>query len=105
MTQERSGVALRGFASMDASKQREIARKRGANVPHEKRSFAQDRALAAETRKAVPVHHEHEQVIARAVPAPLRRAEDAVDLVLGPPNLDLAELASGKTLMGNLTKG
>lgn len=55
--------------------------------------------------EAVPVHHEHEQVIARAVPAPLRRAEDAVDLVLGPPNLDLAELASGKTLMGNLTKG
>ena len=53
----------------------------------------------------MPVHHEHEQVIARAVPAPLRRAEDAVDLVLGPPNLDLAELASGKTLMGNLTKG
>jgi len=39
------------------------------------------------------------------VPAPLRRAEDAVDLVLGAPNLDLAELASGKTLMGNLTKG
>src|SRR5215831_10987217 len=40
--------ALRGFASMDEEKQREIARKGGANVPHEKRSFAQDRALAAE---------------------------------------------------------
>jgi hypothetical protein len=39
------------------------------------------------------------------VPAPLRRAEDAVDLVVGAPNLDLAEPASGKTLMGNLTKG
>ena len=41
--------ALRGFASMDEEKQREIARKGGANVPHEKRSFAQDRALAAES--------------------------------------------------------
>jgi general stress protein YciG len=48
MTQERSGVALRGFASMDVNKQREIARKGGANVPQEKRSFAQDRALAAD---------------------------------------------------------
>src|SRR5437773_9497391 len=46
MTQERSGI--RGFASMDVDKQREIARKGGANVPHEKRSFAQDRALAAD---------------------------------------------------------
>ena len=44
----------------------------------------------------MPVHHEHQQVIARAVPAPLRLAEDAVDLVLGPPNLDLAELDQGK---------
>ena len=40
--------ALRGFASMEQDKQREIARKGGANVPHEKRSFAQDRTLAAE---------------------------------------------------------
>ena len=40
--------ALRGFASMEQGKQREIARKGGANVPHEKRSFAQDRTLAAE---------------------------------------------------------
>ena len=38
----------RGFASMDAEKQREIARKGGAHVPHEKRSFAQNRALASE---------------------------------------------------------
>jgi len=38
----------RGFASMDQKKQREIARKGGANVPHEKRSFAQDRTLASE---------------------------------------------------------
>jgi general stress protein YciG len=33
---------------MDRSKQREIARKGGANVPHEKRSFAQNRELASE---------------------------------------------------------
>jgi general stress protein YciG len=33
---------------MDPNKQREIARKGGANVPHEKRSFAQNRALASE---------------------------------------------------------
>src|SRR5256885_7484167 len=39
--------SLRGFASMEQEKQREIAKKGGANVPHEKRSFAQDRTLAA----------------------------------------------------------
>ena len=38
----------RGFARMEPGKQREIARKGGANVPHEKRSFAQNRALASE---------------------------------------------------------
>ena len=48
MAQERPGSGLRGFACMDVNKQREIARKGGANVPHEKRSFAQDRALAAD---------------------------------------------------------
>ena len=48
MTQERSGPGLRGFACMDVNKQREIARKGGANVPHEKRSFAQDRDLAVD---------------------------------------------------------
>jgi general stress protein YciG len=47
MTHERTSAAVRGFASMDVDKQREIARKGGANVPHEKRSFALDRALAA----------------------------------------------------------
>jgi uncharacterized protein len=39
---------LRGFASMSQEKQREIARKGGANVPNEKRSFTQDRGLASE---------------------------------------------------------
>lgn len=48
MTQERSAATQRGFASMDVDKQREIARKGGANVPNEKRSFAQDRTLAAD---------------------------------------------------------
>jgi general stress protein YciG len=37
----------RGFAAMDAEKQREIAAKGGRSVPPEKRSFAQDPALAA----------------------------------------------------------
>ena len=46
ITQGRS--APRGFARMDRNKQREIARKGGANVPHEKRSFAQNRELASE---------------------------------------------------------
>ena len=48
MTQEPSAARQRGFASMDVGKQREIARKGGANVPNEKRSFAQDRTLAAD---------------------------------------------------------
>jgi general stress protein YciG len=38
----------RGFASMDAAKQREIARKGGESVPPEKRSFSRDHALAAQ---------------------------------------------------------
>jgi uncharacterized protein len=38
----------RGFAAMDREKQREIARKGGANVPRDKRSFARDPALASE---------------------------------------------------------
>jgi general stress protein YciG len=32
---------------MDPAKQREIARKGGESVPNEKRSFSQDRSLAA----------------------------------------------------------
>ncbi len=43
-----SGVSRRGFASMDPERQREIARKGGASVPSEKRSFSQDRSLAAQ---------------------------------------------------------
>ena len=47
MTQERS-VALRGFAGMDAEKRHKIAKKGGASVPREKRSFAQNPELAAQ---------------------------------------------------------
>lgn len=47
-TQQQSGTSQRGFASMDDDKQREIAKKGGQSVPDEKRSFSQDRELAAE---------------------------------------------------------
>ena len=43
--------ARRGFAAMDADKRREIARKGGASVPGDKRSFAKDRGLAASAGK------------------------------------------------------
>ena len=39
--------STRGFASMDAARQREIASKGGQSVPPEKRSFSQDPQLAA----------------------------------------------------------
>ena len=38
----------RGFASMDAAKQRAIASKGGQSVPPEKRSFSQDPTLASQ---------------------------------------------------------
>jgi general stress protein YciG len=38
----------RGFAAMDPARQREIASKGGQSVPAEKRSFSQNRDLAAE---------------------------------------------------------
>ncbi len=45
----KSGLASnRGFASMDAEKQRAIASKGGQSVPDEKRSFSQNRELAAQ---------------------------------------------------------
>ena len=44
----REGRSLRGFARMEPDKQRELARKGGANVPSEKRSFSQNRELASE---------------------------------------------------------
>jgi general stress protein YciG len=49
MDQERkTSTSNRGFASMDAEKQREIARKGGRSVPNEKRSFSQNHQLASE---------------------------------------------------------
>lgn len=41
-------TSKRGLASMDEEKQREIARKGGASVPDEKRSFAKDPKLGSE---------------------------------------------------------
>jgi general stress protein YciG len=46
--------ATRGFARMNQEKQREIARKGGANVPNEKRSFSQNRALPPGYGNAAP---------------------------------------------------
>jgi uncharacterized protein len=40
-------TSKRGFASMDESRQREIAQKGGASVPDSQRSFSKDHALAA----------------------------------------------------------
>lgn len=45
---QHGGGSGRGFASMDDEKQREAARKGGASVPAEERSFSKDRELAAE---------------------------------------------------------
>lgn len=45
---DNNGTSNRGFASMDEDKQREIASKGGQSVPDEKRTFSQDRELAAE---------------------------------------------------------
>ena len=73
--QKSHGIAApRGFASMEQGKQREIARKGGANVPHEKRSFAQDRTLAAEAgrkggRAVKPEHRSFAQNRALAAAA------------------------------------
>jgi general stress protein YciG len=42
-----NSTSKRGFASMSPDKQREIASKGGRSVPSEKRSFSQNRDLAA----------------------------------------------------------
>lgn len=46
-TSKGAAKSNRGFAAMDREKQRAIARKGGESVPNEKRSFSQDRNLAA----------------------------------------------------------
>lgn len=45
---EKSSAGGRGFAAMDEEKQRRIASKGGQSVPNEKRSFSQNRELAAQ---------------------------------------------------------
>ncbi len=45
---QRSGSSGRGFAGMDETKQREIARKGGESVPAEKRSFSLNHDLAVQ---------------------------------------------------------
>lgn len=42
-----SRTHLRGFASLDPERRKEIARSGGAAVPADKRSFSQDRGLAS----------------------------------------------------------
>ena len=57
-SKEPNGISRRGFASMDPARQKEIARKGGASVPSEKRSFSQDRTLAAQAgRKGGEASH------------------------------------------------
>lgn len=46
MTEQVKPKSKRGFASMDPERQREIARKGGASVKAENRSFSKDRQLA-----------------------------------------------------------
>ncbi|ACB96661.1 general stress protein [Beijerinckia indica] len=56
----KTSTSNRGFASMDAEKQREIARKGGRSVPNEKRSFSQNHQLASEAgRKGGQSAHGH----------------------------------------------
>lgn len=52
----------RGFGAMDKEKQRAIASKGGQSVPPEKRSFSQDRMLAAAAgRKGGEHSHDKDQ--------------------------------------------
>lgn len=48
---EEKTKARRGFACMTPERRQEIARKGGASVPAEKRSYSQDRELAARAGK------------------------------------------------------
>jgi general stress protein YciG len=56
--QQQRPKAKRGFAAMSPEKRREIARKGGASVPSEKRSFSQSPDLAAKAgRKGGETSH------------------------------------------------
>lgn len=48
MTEEVKPKGKRGFGSMSPEKRREIARKGGAAVPNDKRSFSKNKELATE---------------------------------------------------------
>ena len=52
MSTENKPTARRGFSAMSPELQREISRKGGAAVPAEKRSYSQDRTLAADAGRA-----------------------------------------------------
>lgn len=55
---DQGGKSKRGFASMDRERQRAIAAEGGRSVPNEKRSFSQNRQLAAEAgRKGGQASH------------------------------------------------
>lgn len=55
---EKTGASTRGFASMSPDRQREIASKGGQSVSAEKRSFSQNRDLAAQAgRKGGQASH------------------------------------------------
>lgn len=73
------GVSKRGFASMDPERQREIARKGGASVPSEKRSFSQDRSLAAQAgRKGGEASHGSRSARAKTSSSPAQPDPRAV---------------------------
>ena len=92
--------ALRGFASMEQDKQREIARKGGANVPHEKRSFAQDRTLAAEAgrkggRAVKPQHRSFAQNRALAAAAGRKGGQTSQSRRIGAHNYNNDDRSNG----------
>lgn len=47
MSEQTKTKGLRGFAAMDPERRREIARRGGASVPADKRSFSAQAGLAA----------------------------------------------------------
>jgi uncharacterized protein len=53
-------TSTRGFASMDVEKRRAIQSKGGQSVPNEKRSFSQNRTLAAEAGRKGGQNVSHE---------------------------------------------
>ena len=67
MTHERAIAGLRGFAGMNVDKRRAIAKKGGASVPREKRSFVQNPGLAAQAGRkgglAVPARGRRVRVL------------------------------------------